>query len=191
MGVVEEIRGLLAIYGAHEPLPEIGCFRRNVWTQGDLSWKLRRSNILLAALGYPYLVTSVTGSKHTIYILGGHLLQFRGGPWKNHWSEDIDLLSALVRTQYEILGTILLWENEGEISINELPLPEGWERVAAAVQEDDWTYADDNPPRIRKDSQRASACFYCPVKSRCDATDRLFTECGDWPEGYKAGPPHK
>lgn len=189
MGVVTELYDRLEQYGGFAPLPEVGCFRRNVWTEQEQSWKLKRSNMLLNLLGYHTRVTSVTGREYIVFTFGDWLLQFRAGPYRNHWTEDIELLSSIVATQYPIKGTILLWENEGEISINELPLPEGWESMAATLKAGDWTNEDDHPPRIRKDSQRASGCFYCPVKARCDATDRLFDECGDWADGYEAGPP--
>jgi hypothetical protein len=187
MGVVEQLHYEMQNRFGGDPVPEIGCFRRNVWTVGELSWKLKASNMLLDSIGTPGRVRSVTGSEHVVYFRENRSLQFRGGPWRDHWREDIDKLSALVRTQYPIVGTILLWENEGEVSINELPLPEAWEQIAEELQAEEWT--DDHPPRLRKDLARASACWYCPTKARCDATDRLHGECGDWPAGYTAGPP--
>lgn len=176
----------LALDGQHM----VGCRRRGAWTEESEQWNRISGNALLAVLGTQESVLTPQGG-FDFYVKDTHLLQFRGGEWKDYWIEDFFDAWALVTAcePYDdglILSRdiIVLQENKGDIQVHSVGVPPSMnagrraERIMAEL-------TADPPSRIPKSGPRAAhVCRFCPVKQRCDATDKLRGEIQDWSPNY-------
>lgn len=166
-----------------EPCPFLGCVRSNKW--GALKWRNLRGDALLSVLGEKWCIITPFGDFH-VYVYGPHLLQFRGGAWRQWWEEDCKLLCALVSSFASLQpdGVIILQEVDSELQEHYVAAPQydiGKQLVDSALQQ--WQVDG----RIAKNSPRAAMCTYCSVKRRCDAKDLEERATTDWPDNWKIG----
>lgn len=165
----------------------IGCQRRNVWTGGTKP--NLRGNSLLAMLGDKTTVETPVGPLE-YYRHYDTILQFRGGPWQDHWADDFSVLWSVINTY----GTIklaphimLIQENQGELDVVEVPILERTRDVADALARAVIEGRKSNPPaRIAKNTNRAfRTCTGCPHRTRCNAADLLAGATQDWSDSYR------
>jgi hypothetical protein len=175
------------------PLQEVGCMRRNVWS--GVPWSHARGNAVLQATGALAYVVSGLYSHGEVYILDDWLLLWRAGAWKEYWENDARELAALVMSEHKLGGVAVVWEYNGRLRVREFSAPQEAEQndLLRRMKEraGNWNGDPDSeppPPRVRKDGPRRGGCFYCPVKARCDAMDRIFSQCDDWASDYHTGP---
>lgn len=173
----------------------VGCIRRNWWGRWDLDWRAQRGNAVLSALGSA--VRPVQDLEREwgwdADLIDDYLVFFRAGPFKDYWLRDINETWALFVDEFAPpKGIVLFWENNGELAITSIPEPEDPKDLVLQMIDrlEPWAAGGvDNPPRIRKDGDRASTwCRFCPFKARCDAVDVLDEDTDDWPDGYQRGP---
>lgn len=166
----------------------VGCRRRGKWSTEE-PWRHARGNALLRVLGDRHYVTTPVGTFESYLRDSRHLLQFRGGPWKPWWVQDFfDAWALMDHYGGDHLGLsrqiLALHENRGELRAQATQVPESIqaaERALTAIEE----YTTDPPGRIPKHGGRALAvCRHCPVKLRCDATDKSRDETDDWNPSY-------
>ena len=164
----------------------IGCRRRGAWSPGEPPWSFLSGNAVLRTIGQRR--TAMTPAGPFDYIEhSNYLLLFRGGDFQSYWLEDAFDAYALVReySPHKIEPTImLLQEHRGQMDVHAIDVPDSLdytERAEEIVEE-----AQAEPPgRISKATHRAlRTCRYCPVKQRCDATDKLRGEDNDWSTNY-------
>jgi len=166
-----------------EPCPFLGCVRANKWAAAK--WRNLRGDALLAALSEKWLINTPFGDFH-IYVYGPHIVQFRGGQWRQWWDDDCKLLCALVATFSSLQpdGVIILQEVDSELTEYYVAAPhyeEGKQLVEQALAQ--WKVDG----RIAKNSPRAAMCTYCSVKRRCDAKDLEEGATKDWDPNWKIG----
>lgn len=165
----------------------IGCRRRNAWQSDDVPWRHVRGNALLACIGERHTTQTGVGDLDCFLLSDRWLLQFRGGQWNTYWLEDFFDLWSLVHAgglRDISRSIIVLHENHGELDVKRVDVPEHLDSDARArtiLQE----YNADPPGRIPKSGPRAQrVCRYCPVKQRCDITDKKRGEDTDWSPNY-------
>lgn len=172
------------------PAVEIGCPRRNVFGPEIAPWRIIRGNLICMTFGaFKVHLTSPISQREFDVLMNeqGRLVTFRAGPWKDWWVRDLQELASLVMLAGQELTGILIWyEYDDDINPIELQI----EHLPHCIIEERWV-EDDVIPRINKSHPRAKACWYCPVKRRCDAIDEMWGSTEDWPAGYKAGPVRK
>jgi hypothetical protein len=170
------------------PPVEIGCPRRNALGPEMAPWRIIRGNLICMAFGaFKVHLTSPISQREFDVLMNeqGRVVTFRAGPWRDWWVRDIQELATLVRAAgQEISGVQVYYEYDDDISIIELDVKE---LDLGRLIHDRWTEGD-VIPRINKSHPRAKACWYCPIKRRCDSMDELWGDTDDWPAGYKAGP---
>lgn len=169
-----------------------GCLRRNLWTADwprEEPWRFRRGNTVLDTVAERHTFQTPLGPFEAhLYAdeeRGGTVwLTFRGGRWKEWWTDDIRLVLAFLPDT--LVGAVVLNELDGELHLRYVPAPSNAEReqfVADTVRM--WERGE----RIPKNYSRAFAlCPHCPVKARCDALDIEEGKYDDWPPVYRPGP---
>lgn len=177
--ILEQLQKTLAT----EPCPFTGCIRANKWS--SLKWRSMRGDSLLAWVGEKLPIETPYGN-FDVYAQGPHLLQFRGGQFRDWWIADCQLLCALVShfSSLQPDGVALISELDGELReyyIDALPYDAAHQLVELALQQ--WKVDG----RIAKNSPRAAMCTYCSVKRRCDAKDLEDKATQDWPPQWKIG----
>jgi hypothetical protein len=163
----------------------VGCQRRQQWVTDKIPWRWVRGNAVLEVMATKKPFYTFAGPQEE-YFLHDFLCMYRGGPWNTHWVEDFYDTWALAKEadEYEALrNTILVFhEDKGHLDIKQLPAPSDWpERLARMEQ----NYMKDPRGRISKATSYAlKVCRFCPVKTRCDAHDKLKGEDNDWSPNY-------
>lgn len=168
--------------------PFNGCMRRNKWDLRAPKYSLVKGNAVLLQLGAECVTidTPVGPSDHMV-IRGrdSRVILFRAGPWRSYWLDDarqeIELLRAGGFPVSEI--ALIAHENQGDLVLKEVDLGDHSLHYTADVEE--LTRKYNSNTRIPKNTERAlRICRSCPVKSRCDGTDREQGETGDWHPQY-------
>jgi len=163
----------------------VGCQRRNTWINEEMSWPMVSGNAWLDLVGHRRVVRTPLDFM-TVWIRDNHIIDFRGGPIREWWREDLYDVWALttVYSGYDIDNDgLILNEYKGKMIVirNGLVFSKAKERAAKLVT----GYAE-GPARLAKDQPRAyHVCRTCPTKRQCDIIDRT-TPGGndDWGPGY-------
>lgn len=99
----------------------------NPFRDFDPPWSFQSGNAVLNALGTKETISTPAGDLE-VYIQGQHdLLQFRGGPWKAAWNEqmtDLWCLACTFRDRYLHRRVTVVYENAGEMEIREITIPD-------------------------------------------------------------------
>ena len=165
----------------------VGCQRRAEWlSEEDVPWRWIRGNALLNLFGERKTIYTFAGPME-VYMYHNWLTLYRGGPWNTHWVEDFyDTWSLAVEDENlsePLSGTIIVFhEDKGNLDLKILPAPEDPTVRVARMQHDS---ALTPRGRISKATNYAvKTCRWCPVKTRCDAHDKLRGEDGDHAPSY-------
>ncbi len=163
------------------PFPLLGCPRRNVW---GAPWRSDAAVAVLDKVGRRATVVW-RGESVTIFtaLNGNDLLLWRGGPWRDWWIQDMEMLAAMVQTVSNIRasGVYMLHEVDGRTRVRYVETPA--ERVQTAYAElmKEWAENPGAPPRIDRASDKAKyLCWRCPTRRRCEASDLESGDTGDW-----------
>lgn len=162
----------------------IGCHRKNRWT--DDEYRDVRGNALLELAGDKIAFSTPVGPFNSYIRDKTTLLQFHGGPWKEHRRQDIidEWCIVMAHTSMDLDDEAkVLIENKGELSVKTIPIPDvsPYERFTEILD----SYTSDPPGRIDKSTSKAyNMCRYCPVKQKCDATDKQEGDTDDWGASY-------
>jgi len=164
----------------------VGCQRRQHWLSGDgPPWRWVRGNALLELFALRTTFYTFCGPLE-VYTYHNWLCVYRAGPWNTYWVEDFYDLWSLCKADIasaDLSDTILvLHEDKGNLDIKYVPAPTNGEERVARMEAD---YSTDPRGRISKATAHAlKVCRFCPVKTRCDAHDKLKGEDHDWSPHY-------
>jgi len=166
----------------------VGCQRRNQLTEADAPWTMYSGNAYLDLVGHRTIVKTPIDLQ-VIWIREGTLIEFRGGPMRQWWWDDMYELWALtIAYSGHSLEPVVFILNEykGVMNCYRSPVhqfivddPKGY----AVDSLEEWTTG---PSRLAKNSQRAyHVCRTCPTKRQCDIIDKTTLNGNDdWGPGY-------
>ncbi len=164
-----------------DPFTLLGCPRRNTWTHG---WRSDAGAALLDQVARRERVEWL-GRPVGIFMtaVGPTLFLWRGGPWRDWWVREAELLAGMVGSVSNIRATrvCVLHEVDGRTHVRYVETPTERVQTLYADEMTRYTADPDAPPRLHRDKQQAKQlCWRCPVRKRCEALDLESGDTKDW-----------